>query len=140
MRINTQSDVLVELKQRTNSILSICSWVNAIVGSPISSQLISCAICLSAMRASFLSVKNRKLISCPTTIVNPAYTSQDCSNCGTRQVLKLSDRIYSCEKCKLVIDRDLNASKNILRIGTYSLGLPEDLSKDLTEDLRSLHL
>ena len=58
--------------------------------------------------------------------VNPAYTSQDCSNCGTRQVLKLSDRTYTCEKCKLVIDRDLNASKNILRIGTYSLGLPED--------------
>src|SRR5487761_2228314 len=28
--------------------------------------------------------------------VNPAYTSQDCSRCGHRQKLSLSDRIYTC--------------------------------------------
>jgi putative transposase len=53
--------------------------------------------------------------------VNPAYTSQDCSGCGHRQVLSLSDRIYTCPCCGVVLDRDLNASLNILRVGQHSL-------------------
>jgi putative transposase len=57
--------------------------------------------------------------------VNPAYTTQDCSGCGHRQPIPLSDRIYKCPCCKLEIGRDLNASKNILRLGLQSLaGLP----------------
>ncbi len=55
-------------------------------------------------------------------LVNPAYTSQDCSNCSYRVKKKLSDRIHICPNCGLKIDRDLNAAKNILRIGLYSLG------------------
>jgi putative transposase len=53
--------------------------------------------------------------------VNPAYTSQDCSGCGHRQMLSLADRIYTCPCCRLVLDRDLNASLNILRLGQQSL-------------------
>jgi len=53
--------------------------------------------------------------------VNPAYTSQDCSQCGHRQALTLSDRTYSCPCCGLVLDRDLNASRNILRVGQHAL-------------------
>lgn len=55
--------------------------------------------------------------------VNPAYTSQDCSRCGYRVVKKLSDRIHSCPYCGLEIDRDINASLNILRLGLQSLGI-----------------
>lgn len=46
--------------------------------------------------------------------VNPAYTSQDCSNCGQRHQLKLSDRWLTC-KCGLSLDRDHNAAINILK-------------------------
>jgi putative transposase len=53
--------------------------------------------------------------------VNPAYTSQDCSGCGHRQPLSLSDRTYTCPCCGVVLDRDLNASLNILRVGQHSL-------------------
>ena len=53
--------------------------------------------------------------------VNPAYTSQDCSQCGHRQHLSLSDRTYSCPGCGVVLDRDFNASLNILRLGQQSL-------------------
>ena len=53
--------------------------------------------------------------------VNPAYTSQDCSQCGHRQPLSLSDRTYTCPCCGLVLDRDFNASLNILRLGQQSL-------------------
>lgn len=58
--------------------------------------------------------------------VNPAYTSQTCSVCGHRLAsdkrLGLSDRVFNCPDCGICIDRDLNASKNILRLGLQSLG------------------
>jgi putative transposase len=54
--------------------------------------------------------------------VNPAYTSQDCSRCGHRQQLSLSDRVYLCPCCGLVLDRDLNAARNILRLAKELLG------------------
>lgn len=45
--------------------------------------------------------------------VAAAYTSQDCSGCGVRQKLKLSQRRYVCE-CGLDLHRDVNAAINIL--------------------------
>ena len=54
-------------------------------------------------------------------LVNPAYTSQDCSKCGHRVKKKLSDRIHKCPVCGLVLDRDHNAAINILRLGLQSL-------------------
>ena len=53
--------------------------------------------------------------------VNPAYTSQDCSQCGHRHLLSLSDRTFTCPCCGVLLDRDLNASLNILRLGQQSL-------------------
>jgi putative transposase len=53
--------------------------------------------------------------------VNPAYTSQDCSGYGHRQPLSLSNRTYTCPCCGLVLDRDLNAAKNILALGQQCL-------------------
>lgn len=53
--------------------------------------------------------------------VNPAYTSQTCSECGHRQKMPLSDRTYICPCCGVILDRDLNASINILRLGLQSL-------------------
>jgi transposase len=37
--------------------------------------------------------------------------------------MKLSERKYVCQSCGLTIDRDVNAAKNILAIGLYSLGV-----------------
>jgi putative transposase len=50
----------------------------------------------------------RKLVK-----VNPAYTSQVCSGCGSAQKLKLSQRRYVCD-CGLDLHRDHNAAINIL--------------------------
>lgn len=55
--------------------------------------------------------------------VNPAYTSQDCSNCGHRQKMPLSERIFKCPCCGLKLDRDHNAALNILALGLQGLGL-----------------
>jgi len=55
-------------------------------------------------------------------LVNPAYTSQDCSSCGNRKKKTLSERTHRCPKCGLEIDRDLNAALNILARGLASIG------------------
>lgn len=54
-------------------------------------------------------------------LVNPAYTSQMCSSCGQIVKKDLSIRVHNCPKCGLVMDRDLNAAKNILRLGLQSV-------------------
>lgn len=46
--------------------------------------------------------------------VDPRYTSQDCSHCGHRQKIPLAIRVYECQACQVVIDRDHNAAKNLL--------------------------
>lgn len=56
-------------------------------------------------------------------LVNPAYTSQTCSNCGKIKKKSLSERWHNCE-CGLSIDRDENAAINILRLGMQSLEVP----------------
>ena len=41
-------------------------------------------------------------------------SSKTCSCCGNiKKDLKLSDRMYKCDVCGLVIDRDYNASINL---------------------------
>ncbi len=49
--------------------------------------------------------------------VDPRYTSQTCSRCGSFVAKDLSIRVHDCPICGLKIDRDVNAAKNILRLG-----------------------
>ena len=44
-------------------------------------------------------------------------SSQLCSDCGNKQKMPLHKRKYDCSKCDLVLDRDINASKNIVVAG-----------------------
>ena len=53
--------------------------------------------------------------------VNPRNTSQMCSQCGILVPKDLSVRVHRCPVCGLKIDRDLNASYNILRLGQQSV-------------------
>ena len=54
---------------------------------------------------------------CRVVDVPPQYTTQTCHECGNIQEMPLERRIFNCDKCSLQIDRDLNAAKNILRLG-----------------------
>ena len=46
--------------------------------------------------------------------VNPAYTSSTCSGCGVILMEKLETyRLFVCQACGLVMDRDRNAARNI---------------------------
>jgi putative transposase len=55
-------------------------------------------------------------------LVNPAYTTQDCSQCGHREAKVLSDREHCCLHCGYKTSRDLNAAQNILALGLDGLG------------------
>lgn len=63
-------------------------------------------------------------------------SSKTCSVCGNiKQDLKLSDRTYRCDKCGAVLDRDYNASLNLLGlISNHRVGIdcPEFTPEDLT--------
>src|SRR5262249_50734890 len=71
----------------------------------------------------------RTMLSCKAewagkrvVLVEPAYTSQDCSGCGARVQKSLSRRTHVCPSCGLVLDRDENAARNILRAGQARRG------------------
>src|SRR5919198_3616056 len=49
--------------------------------------------------------------------IPPAYTTQECSRCGTLVRKTLSERTHVCPKCGLVLGRDHNAAVTILSRG-----------------------
>ena len=55
--------------------------------------------------------------------VNRFYpSSKTCGDCGwINQDLKLSDREWTCKSCGVIHDRDVNASKNILKEGLKNI-------------------
>ena len=50
--------------------------------------------------------------------VNPRNTSKTCSRCGVIVDMPLAKRIFLCHSCDFARHRDLNASLNILKVGT----------------------
>lgn len=65
-------------------------------------------------------------------------SSKRCSNCGmVKAKLSLSDRVYECEYCGLIMDRDLNAAINIMVAGSA----PETVNArggDVSQELGNL--
>jgi len=61
--------------------------------------------------------------------VSARNTTIDCSRCGNKVPKSLAVRIHRCNKCNLVINRDYNASINILQKGLkiFSQKLPQEL-------------
>lgn len=57
-----------------------------------------------------------------TVAVPPAFTSQDCSECGNRVKKALSTRTHECGKCGSKLHRDHNAARMILFKGLAILG------------------
>ncbi len=68
-----------------------------------------------------------------TTVVkvDPRGTTQMCSGCGCIVPKTLSDRVHRCTHCGLVMDRDLNASLNILAAGRAASASSRELRGSL---------
>lgn len=60
-----------------------------------------------------------KLYGCEVVAVNPAYTSQRCSECGhVEKDNRVSQAEFRCLSCGFEINADLNAAINILEAGS----------------------
>jgi len=66
-----------------------------------------------------------KWYGCEIIVANRFFpSSKTCSCCGNiKQDLTLSDRIYECDVCGLIIDRDLNAACNLESYTASSAGI-----------------
>jgi len=71
----------------------------------------------SAILADKAASAGRELVA-----VDPRGTSQECSGCGAEVRKDLSVRVHECPACGLVVDRDVNAARNILRRGQRRRG------------------
>ena len=54
------------------------------------------------------------LTSTKYKLVDEMYTSKMCSNCGNIKENLGCLKVYKCEKCKMILDRDINGSRGIL--------------------------
>jgi len=54
--------------------------------------------------------------------VNPKYTSQTCSTCGHCEKTNRKLSKFKCKKCKFELNADLNAARNIARLGISEFG------------------
>ena len=68
-------------------------------------------------------IKKAKERNIVVRLVDRFYpSSKTCSNCGSyKKNLKLSQRVYHCDNCEEEIDRDFNASRNIVTTDKYKL-------------------
>jgi IS605 OrfB family transposase len=54
--------------------------------------------------------------------VNPRYTSQTCSKCGHCEKANRKASRFFCKRCKTELNADLNAARNIAKLGISELG------------------
>jgi transposase len=58
--------------------------------------------------------KAREYPWCKVQVVGEAYTSKTCGKCGWMNEELKSSKTFECKKCQVVMDRDVNGSRNIL--------------------------
>lgn len=58
---------------------------------------------------------------CEVEEVAPENTTKECNKCGHCEEIGLSERTFRCSSCGNIDDRDINASKNILKKTTVGL-------------------
>lgn len=70
------------------------------------------------------SFKNMIGYKCMQIDIEPRNTTIDCFKCGHKIPKTLAIRIHQCDQCGITIDRDHNASLNILKRGLVLWNLP----------------
>ena len=85
----------------------------------LAKDIANCSFC--TIRRHFIRKAKERFIA--IRLVEQFYpSSKTCSNCGHyNKDLKLSQRVYHCSHCQEKIDRDFNASLNIVKTDNYVL-------------------
>ncbi|WP_236994749.1 transposase [Granulosicoccus antarcticus] len=96
------------------------------MGDVSSSKLTKTTMAKSALDASWASFKTMldyksQQAGIVYREINEAYTTRACSECGSlcgpQGIRALSVRDWQCVECGVQHDRDVNAARNILRLG-----------------------
>lgn len=66
--------------------------------------------------------------------VDPRGTTQKCSGCGAEVRKSIAVRMHNCSACGLVVDRDVNAARNILALGVSAVERQEANKPDGRRD------
>ena len=117
----------------SNAILLSAKFIA--VGNVSSTKLAKTNMAKSVLDASWCQLKSMleykaKGLGIDFKEVNESWTSRTCSNClersGPQGLSDLSVREWACSKCGSIHDRDINAARNILRLGheTLTKGIP----------------
>ena len=72
-----------------------------------------------------MKVRKGKMIEC-----SEEYTSKTCGGCGRLNHSLGSKKVFECSHCKIVMDRDINAARNIF-IKNYQK-VKDDVSLHIT--------
>jgi putative transposase len=51
---------------------------------------------------------------CKVVVTEEPYTSETCTNCGWVDKKLGSKKDFTCQECRVIIDRDSNGARNIL--------------------------
>ena len=77
--------------------------------------------------SSMLAYKTKLADGVGMILVNPAYTSQTCSQCGyVAKENRESQAVFICKKCSYKTNADVNAAKNILKRGLDTLAITSE--------------
>ena len=73
---------------------------------------------VACLRTKYYQFQQRLQYKCKVTqtnysLINECYTSKTCSYCGNYNEKLTREKIYNCKACKLKLDRDINACRNI---------------------------
>jgi putative transposase len=118
---NIRSDTLHKL----TTILAKNHGVVVIEDLNVSGMLANRKLAASIADMSFFELRRQVTYKCQLygsklVVVDRWFpSSKTCSNCGTKkETLTLDERVFECDRCGLVIDRDLNAAINLSKIAS----------------------
>jgi len=105
--VNTEHNVFVleKLKKIRFNTITYNKKLNHMIGNWSFAQL-----------QSFVEYKSERLGK-SVVYIKPNYTSQQCSKCSHTEKNNRNGNVFLCKKCGYELDADLNASRNIARIG-----------------------
>ena len=116
---NQRTDFLHKISHRIAKSYSFIAVENLNVKSMLNNHWLAKSIS-DASWNSFVQMLSYKAVTCGGQLVkvNPRNTSKTCSKCGIIIEMPLNKREFLCPKCGFACHRDLNASINILKVGT----------------------
>lgn len=134
---NQRTDFLHKLSYNITKSYSLIAVENLNINGMVKNRHLSKSIS-DASWNTFIQMLSYKAVTCggQLTKVNSRNTTKECSNCKSRIEMPLSKRTFSCDKCGLKLDRDVNAALNIYsRAGQARTHTPVDRSASVNFSL-----